>query len=721
MINKRGTKRNWIDINKYRLLSDFDDSYLERPNWKFNKNNKNNKFFKNSRAFYNNKRNFPVKFNSNLPRFLSKKLKISKINLKKYRGYRYIFKFSNKYSIFLKKYKKIRGSSEKLPRRKYNKHRSSRRGLSMIPRKKYKKYSLLNFRYLRNLYFKAEKQILSEGHNRARWKPRPRRFEVKSLRSIIKDIFIFLENLKPTYKPRAPLTHWLNIPAKLSFEHTKISPKKPLHNKSDWLVGSRQIGYWEKNYLLHKRWAGKPQVPGRYQLFHASRLNFGKWINKSLLKSWFLFSKKTHAHIQSRRPKKKLKIWLRKKAKKNKVKLYLKTYKRQFRLSLIKNKLRRKRYNGFSTDSRYTSIHVGFNLRNIINRRRKTIFLRKKLTLNSYFKYGNLFLQKNIYFSDWAKYSLNDAYGMNLLGIGKSLPSRFRHTQQNPWKYYKISWWNYRINKWLNPLLHNRKLFQFHLITLKTAQKKHPHRRKRYKVYAWLNSTLHNSWSPGLRVKKLFRLRQLLFGKIILPSLGYLKHKQFLQIKKNTSNIKPLGLQNSRPAIFLGKFERRLDILIYKLNFAPTIQWARNFVEAGLVYVSHLTDKSPINHTVSLTKRQKFPLLKNLKKNMSNFFDNQILDNFWRKKTSNISRQGFNMPMPRTLAAYRVRLKSIVHWSSQNIQTFFYKGLFNKITPKYFMQNKNKTINYFWRNLNVTDMYSWKLERIKKDTVRWLE
>lgn len=388
---------------------------------------------------------------------------------------------------------------------------------------------------------------------------------------------------------------------------------------------------------------------------------------------------------------------------------------------MIKNKLRHMRYSGFSTDKRYSNSHIGFNLRNIINKRRKTIFLKRNLTLNSYYKYGSLFLQKNIYFSDWSKYSLNDAYGINILGIGKSLPSRFRHTQQNPWKYYKISWWNYRMNKWLNPLLHNRKLFQFHLITLKTAQKKHPHRRKRYKVYAWLNSTLHNSWSPGLRVKKLFRLRQLLFGKIVLPSLGYLKHKQFLQIKKNTANIKPLGLQNSRSAIFLGKFERRLDILIYKLNFAPTIQWARNFVESGLVYVSHLTDKSPINYTASLTKRQKFPLLKNLRKNMLNFFDSQISGHFWRKKTSNISRKGFNMPIPRTLAAYRVRLRSIVHWSSQNIQTFFYKGLFNKITPKYFMQNKNKTINYFWRNLSVTDMYSWKLERIKKDTVRWLE
>jgi ribosomal protein S4 len=90
-----------------------------------------------------------------------------------------------------------------------------------------------------------------------------------------------------------------------------------------------------------------------------------------------------------------------------------------------------------------------------------------------------------------------------------------------------------------------------------------------------------------MRAKKNYRLKQILFGRIVLPALGYLKQKQFVQIKKNVSHVKPLALSNSRTGIFLGRFERRIDILTYKLNFAPTIQWARVFVEAGLIYVSY--------------------------------------------------------------------------------------------------------------------------------------
>lgn len=83
---------------------------------------------------------------------------------------------------------------------------------------------------------------------------------------------------------------------------------------------------------------------------------------------------------------------------------------------------------------------------------------------------------------------------------------------------------------------------------------------------------MSNKTNYGFRAKKNYRLKQIMFGRIILPALDYLGKKEFLAIRKNVSKIKPLGLQHSRPAMFLGKFERRIDILTYKLNFAPTIQ-----------------------------------------------------------------------------------------------------------------------------------------------------
>jgi len=90
-----------------------------------------------------------------------------------------------------------------------------------------------------------------------------------------------------------------------------------------------------------------------------------------------------------------------------------------------------------------------------------------------------------------------------------------------------------------------------------------------------------------MRARNNYRLKQILFGRIVLPAFNYLSKKQFFFIKQNTSHVKPLGLSNSRPTLFLGKFERRIDILTYKLNFAPTIQYARMLVEMGLIYVSY--------------------------------------------------------------------------------------------------------------------------------------
>jgi len=128
-----------------------------------------------------------------------------------------------------------------------------------------------------------------------------------------------------------------------------------------------------------------------------------------------------------------------------------------------------------------------------------------------------------------------------------------------------------------------------------------------------------------MRAKKNYRLKQILFGRIILPALDGLLQKQFMYIKKNAAHVKPLGLSNSRPTVFLGKFERRLDVLAYKLNFAPTIQWARSFVKAGLIYVSYWTIyRYTRNYKHILPNYEKFPLLYNWHNGICNKFLMQI-------------------------------------------------------------------------------------------------
>lgn len=221
----------------------------------------------------------------------------------------------------------------------------------------------------------------------------------------------------------------------------------------------------------------------------------------------------------------------------------------------------------------------------------------------------------------------------------------------------------------MDPVLHRRKLFRYHLPSLITWQAKHPHKRKRYKIYHWLNSRMNNQWYYGIKVKGYFRIKQLLLERVVLPAYGNLKAKQIIRIKQNTDKIKLLGLQNSRPDMFLGKFERRIDVLVYRLNFAPTMQWARSFVESGLIYVSHLNIRKFLDYKFVLTAYQKFPLLGKIK--LKPFFNKYQLKPTYSRNFTKLGRHMFNMPLPVTLASYRVKLKSIVHWSVQNLRTLF--------------------------------------------------
>ena len=302
----------------------------------------------------------------------------------------------------------------------------------------------------------------------------------------------------------------------------------------------------------------------------------------------------------------------------------------------------------------------------------------------------------------------------------KIIPYIFRHTQENPWRYYNLSRWDSKSNAWLNPVMYNRKLFIDHLLRCVTQQKRHPNRYKRFKVYKLFMQTLNNRYNYGVRAKKNYRLKQVMFERIVLPSLDYLKKKQFMFLKKNVSHVKTLGLVNSRSGMFLGKFERRIDVLTYKLNFAPTIQWARNFVKSGLIYVSYLTAIKSRDYRYILNKNQKFPLFNSWKNDVLNYFNNNINYHLNKRKTSTSSHENFNMPLPVTLAANLVQLTGIIHWNLQNIKTIFYKKLFKRQLPKYFIYSKKQTIAYFWRNLRNVDIDRVKFDRIRKNTMKWL-
>jgi ribosomal protein S4 len=71
-----------------------------------------------------------------------------------------------------------------------------------------------------------------------------------------------------------------------------------------------------------------------------------------------------------------------------------------------------------------------------------------------------------------------------------------------------------------------------------------------------------------IRKKKSARIKKVL-SKTILPFYGHLSEKQLVAIKKKVQRKKTEGL--SRDDLLLGHFERRLDVVVYRLNLAPNI------------------------------------------------------------------------------------------------------------------------------------------------------
>lgn len=99
-------------------------------------------------------------------------------------------------------------------------------------------------------------------------------------------------------------------------------------------------------------------------------------------------------------------------------------------------------------------------------------------------------------------------------------------------------------------------------------------RQKRRKLYRSILYFFYRkdkiSYKPFYQRKNIFRLRQLM-KKIILPAIGHLKLKQFRKIVKKVRHVKT-KLSTTTLDHLLNKFETRLDVYIYRLNYAPTIQ-----------------------------------------------------------------------------------------------------------------------------------------------------
>jgi small subunit ribosomal protein S4 len=84
--------------------------------------------------------------------------------------------------------------------------------------------------------------------------------------------------------------------------------------------------------------------------------------------------------------------------------------------------------------------------------------------------------------------------------------------------------------------------------------------------------------------------RKNIWSKIILPFYGNITQKQFRNIKNKIQRKKSESL--SREDLLINKFENRLDVVVYRLNLAPNIFWARELIKNGVIFVTAIDKTS---------------------------------------------------------------------------------------------------------------------------------
>lgn len=199
-------------------------------------------------------------------------------------------------------------------------------------------------------------------------------------------------------------------------------------------------------------------------------------------------------------------------------------------------------------------------------------------------------------------------YYTNLTRTKKVRQEIFLATRKTyPYKIFSNFWRAHKKTPWLDFLQSSRRMYTGLLARQRREQKwtrkyawipylrkKKPTVQKRNKLYRWRNNLLFSFWTRGMiRKKKGARIKKVL-SKTILPFYGHISEKQLTAIKKKVQRKKPESL--SRDDLLLGHFERRLDVVVYRLNLAPNIFWARKLIKDGAVFTSstaktHLWEK----------------------------------------------------------------------------------------------------------------------------------
>ena len=292
--------------------------------------------------------------------------------------------------------------------------------------------------------------------------------------------------------------------------------------------------------------------------------------------------------------------------------------------------------------------------------------------------------------------------------IEKQIPSiserKFRLDRPNT--AFQLHWKQQKKEPWKDSLLFKRALYEGFGERLRKENKfkplkikpylrhKNPRREKRNRLYHRNNILLSNFRHRfRIRANKAARIKQIA-GKILRPFYGDLRPKQMRSILKKSRTRKSKHVTSNE--MVLSHLENRLDVVVYRLNLAPTILWARRLILNGSVFVQTQESSNFWNTMYSSIKKFAFPLKlrdpyhlydKNLWKNSSDSADL----NYWSKVKF--------FGQPKRKISYLVQPGDLIQCANGFFSNQFKtkSWLWRKPIPKHFMIYKKRKPIWHWR------------------------
>lgn len=219
-------------------------------------------------------------------------------------------------------------------------------------------------------------------------------------------------------------------------------------------------------------------------------------------------------------------------------------------------------------------------------------------------------------------------------------------------------------------------------------RRKNPRHEKRNRLYQRNTKLLADFWHKfRIRADKAARIKQIA-SKIVGPFYGHLRPKQIQHLVKRSQNLKSNLL--SRNEILLSRLENRLDVVVFRLNWAPTILWARRLIWGGSIFVSNMKKSHVWGQMYSSLKKFAFPLKLRDPKNL---YCHQL----WKPRRG-LAKYKF-LGEPQRKVSYLVQPEDVIQCSGALFLNQFktQPALWQKPVSPHLLPINEHEINFQWR------------------------